>query len=177
MMARPETVKVPRLETERLMLVRPGAQHAALYERFYTDADASASYGGPVTRAQAWSRLAQDIGHWQLRGFGVWVAETKERGEGVGTCGFWQGLDWPRELTWWLSPGARGSGYATEASLAAIGHAYSGFGWPEVQTYMDDSNEAARKLVSRLGGKVIDRIGFPDGKMRDLFTIPEPGRD
>lgn len=174
-MARVETVAIPRLETERFMLVPPGAQHAALYDRFYTDAEASAFYGGPVTQAQAWSRLAQDIGHWQLRGFGVWVVETKVKGEGVGTCGFWQGLDWPRELTWWLSPQARGSGVATEASLAAIAHAYRSFGWPDVQTYMDDSNEAARKLVMRLGGSIVDRIAFPDGKMRDLFRIPEPG--
>ena len=170
-MAQVDTVEIPILESERLNLVSPGVQHAALYGRFYTDADASALYGGPLTQAQAWSRLAQDIGHWQLRGFGVWVAETKESGEGVGTCGFWQGLNWPRELTWWLSPEARGSGYATEASMAVIKRAYSG----EVQTYMDDGNEAARKLVLRLGGKSIDRIPFPDGKMRDLFTIAEPG--
>ncbi|RED16228.1 GNAT family N-acetyltransferase [Parasphingopyxis lamellibrachiae] len=155
----------------------PTARHAALYERFYTDADASAPYGGPITRAQAWSRLAQDIGHWQLRGFGVWIIETKDARAAVGTCGFWQGLDWPRELTWWLTPDARGTGYATEASRAAISHAYAGFGWSEVQTYMDDSNEAARKLVLRLGGEMVERIAFPDGKMRDLFSIPKPGKN
>lgn len=172
---RENIVEIQRLETERLALVPPAARHAALYERFYTDAGASAHYGGPITPAQAWSRLAQDIGHWQLRGFGVWVIETRKARSAVGTCGFWQGQGWPRELTWWLTPEARGTGYATEASRAAIRHAYAGFGWSGVQTYMDDGNEAARKLVMRLGGEIADRIAFPDGQMRDLFSIPDPG--
>ncbi|MGJ8535929.1 MAG: hypothetical protein ACSHW2_02130 [Parasphingopyxis sp.] len=42
---------------------------------------------------------------------------------------------------------------------------------------MDDGNEAARKLVLRLGGEQVERIAFPDGKMRDLFSIPEPGKN
>jgi RimJ/RimL family protein N-acetyltransferase len=167
---------IPDLETERLRLVPPAERHAELYDRFYTDPAASGHYGGPLTPAQAWSRLAQDIGHWQLRGFGVWVIETKAEAGPVGTCGFWQGLGWPRELTWWLLPAARGTGFATEASRAAISHAYDGFGWADVQTYMDDGNDAARKLVLRLGGTVVDRIAFPDGKRRDLFTISRPER-
>jgi RimJ/RimL family protein N-acetyltransferase len=71
-------------------------------------------------------------------------------------------------------PGARGSGIATEASRAAIHHAYTAFGWREVQTYMNDTNDAARALVQRLQGVKIGRQQFPDGLERDLYRIPPP---
>lgn len=165
---------IPSLETDRLRLVPPSADCAAAYEAFYTDASASHHYGGPLSAGQAWARLAADIGAWHLLGFGVWAVELKAERAIVGTCGFWQGKGWPRELTWWLLPAARGKGIAFEASRAAIGHAYGVFGWPEVQTYMHDDNAAARSLVVRLGGRFVARQPFPDGLQRDLFRLPAP---
>lgn len=90
----------------------------------------------------------------------------------LGVCGFWQGKGWPRELTWWLLPMARGQGIALEASRAVVNHAYECFGWPEVQTYMNDNNEAARALVARLKGQLVGRQPFPDGVERSVYRIP-----
>src|SRR5689334_21714308 len=101
---------IPTLETDRLRLVPPSAAADELYRRFYTDAEASAFYGGPLSPNAAWTRLATDIGCWHLQGFGVWVAERRSDGAQLGVCGFWQGPGWPRELTWWLQPDARGHG-------------------------------------------------------------------
>lgn len=80
-------------------------------------------------------------------------------------------MDWPRELTWWLLPEARGNGIAVEASVAAVTHAYQVFGWPEVRTYMNDDNVAARKLVERLGGVKVKRDIFPDGLARNIYRF------
>jgi RimJ/RimL family protein N-acetyltransferase len=113
------------------------------------------------------------LGHWHLQGFGVWAVQRRSEGDIVGTCGFWQGKGWPRELTWWLAPEVRGQGLAREASLGAVAHAYSSFGWPVVQTYMDDDNLAARALVQSLEGYLVGRQRFPDGVDRDLFSIPQ----
>lgn len=165
---------IPTLETARLRLVPPGLACDEPYRRFYTDADASRAYGGPLTAGAAWARLCADVGAWQLQGFGVWAVERKAQGDIVGTCGFWQGKGWPRELTWWLLPEARGQGLAQEASLAAVAHAYRVFGWPEVQTYMNDDNAAARALVAALGGQPVARQRFPDGLERQLYRIPAP---
>jgi RimJ/RimL family protein N-acetyltransferase len=165
---------IPTLETERLRLVPPGLAADALYQRFYTDADASAFYGGPLSPQAAWTRLAADIGCWHLQGFGMWVVERRSDGAQLGVCGFWQGRGWPRELTWWLLPEARGNGFAQEASRAAIAHAYRGFGWQTVETCMVDDNHAARALVLRLGAAKVERRRFPDGKERDLFRFPPP---
>lgn len=100
-----------------------------------------------MTAGAAWARLASDIGNWYLQGFGVWAVQRKIEKDIVGTCGFWQGKGWPRELSWWLLPEFRGQGLAKEASVAAVNHAYRMFGWTEVQTYMNDENHAARSYV------------------------------
>ena len=163
---------IPTLHTERFVLLPPSAACEGLYEAFYTDARASRPYGGPLTSAAAWSRLAADLGAWHLQGFGVWAIARRDTGALVGVCGFWQGKGWPRELTWWLLPGARGAGFAQEASCAAIEHAYKQFAWQAVETYMNDDNHAARTLVLRLGGVVTGRRSFPDGLERDVFRFP-----
>lgn len=167
-------MNIPTLRTDRLELIPPDRDCAELYDRFYTDAEASAAYGGPLTSAAAWTRLAADIGSWHLQGFGVWAIRRRADGELLGTAGFWQGKGWPRELTWWLLPAARGQGLAQEASLAAIAHAYDGFGWDAVETYMNDVNAPARALVLRLGGEKVARRGFPDGLERDVYRVPRP---
>jgi [ribosomal protein S5]-alanine N-acetyltransferase len=116
--------------------------------------------------------LASDIGTWASQGFGVWAIQEPESEDLVGVCGFWQGVGWLRELTWWLLPEARGRGFAMEASLAAIACAYEVWKWEVVQTYMQDENRAARELVLRLGGSKTSRQLFPDGIERDVFRLP-----
>lgn len=107
-----------------------------------------------------------------MLGFGVWAIQIKSDKSIVGTCGFWKGLDWPRELTWWVTPEARGKGIATEASEAVIRHAYSEFKWDIIETYMNDENIAARSLVEKLGGIKSRREMFPDGVNRDIYEFP-----
>lgn len=166
---------IPALFTPRLELCALSADIFPLYKAFYTDADASRFYGGPITEAAAWSRLSSDLGSWLLQGFGVWAIRRREDQRYLGVCGFWQGLGWPRELTWWLSLEARGCGYAVEASKAVLKHAYQVWHWPEVQTYMDDDNLAAQALVKRLGGLAIERKQFVDGLTRQIYHLPLPG--
>lgn len=131
-------------------------------------------YGGPINEGQTWSRLKSDLGSWYLLGFGVWVVQLKLSDTLVGTCGFWQGKDWPTELTWWILPEYRGQGFATEASKLAIAHAYNDFNWDRVETYMNDDNVAARSLVQKLGGSKTRRQEFNDGLSRDIFLLPKP---
>lgn len=165
-------MNIPILSTERLRLLPPSAQAEELYDRFYTNETASIAYGGPLTPGGAWTRLATDLGCWHLQGFGVWLLQRRADAELIGVCGFWQGKGWPREITWWLLPDARGEGLAFEASKAVVTHAYRVFNWGSVETYMNDNNEPARRLVERLGGHKIARRSFPDGLERDLYRIP-----
>ncbi|MDM4767176.1 GNAT family N-acetyltransferase [Pelomonas sp. SE-A7] len=165
---------ISTLQTPRLDLVPPDVTCDSAYLRFYTDPDASAAYGGPLSPHAVWSRLTYDLGSWHLQGFGVWALRRRSDAAIIGVCGFWQGRDWPRELTWWLLPEARGQGYALEASRAAVEHAYGELGWAAVNTYCADTNNAAIALISRLGGMKIGRQAFPDGEDRNVYQIPRP---
>ena len=129
-------------------------------------------YGGPISAGAAWARLAADLGAWYLQGFGVWAIQLRSGGQYVGTCGFWQGLGWPKELTWWVLPQYQGQGIAKEASRAVIQHAYEAEGWSVVETYMNDQNLPAKALVASLGGQLVRRQLFPDGQERNVYVLP-----
>ncbi len=166
---------IPTLETERLILREPRDEDASAYAAFYADAQASAFYGGPLLAHEAWGMLARDIGHWSLRGYGMWVVERRDTGDVIGGCGLMWPTGWPRsELTWWILPDARRQGFAKEASLAAIAFGYDTLGWDLVQTHMKDDNAAARALALSLGGEAITREAFPDGVSRDIYALPRP---
>ncbi len=168
-------MQIPTLTAERLALCPPGPMCEGAYERFFMDAQSSNGYGGaPLTASGVKARLASELDFWHLNGFGMWAIRFRDGGGIVGGCGFSQQKGWPKELTWWLLPEFRDRGIAYEASLAAIRHAYYGFRWERVETYMKDTNEAARALALRLGGIKIDRRPFPDGLIRDVFLLPPP---
>lgn len=165
---------LPELTTDRLTLCPPAARHFPAYRRFHaTSQGPSARYGGPKTEREVWNLLAADIGHWHLRGFGMWVIERRADAEVMGGCGLYHPEGWPRhELTWWLLPEMRGQGLATEASAAVIDFGYRVLGWGSVETHMRDENLPARRLAERLGGELIGRETFPDGVTRDVFRLP-----
>jgi RimJ/RimL family protein N-acetyltransferase len=164
---------IPTLQTDRLTLRAPAAEDFPVYRAFYDDEQASAFYGGPMSAPSAWRKLAGDIGHWHLRGYGMWSLVDRAGGRMIGSCGLVWPEGWPRsELTWWIIPDARRKGYALEASRAAIAWAYETLGWAQVETHMDDDNGPARGLALALGGIVIVRETFPDGLPRDVYRLP-----
>lgn len=163
---------IPTLQTPRLILRSPIATDFEVYRAFYADAEASKFYGGPLAAPQAWRKLAYDVGHWSLRGFGMWSLVEKASGRMAGGCGIVWPEGWPRhELTWWIAPAARRKGYAEEASRAVIRWAQDTLGWEVVETHMDDGNEAARRLAEKLGGVFIARERFPDGLERNVYAM------
>lgn len=165
--------QIPALQTKRLRLRAPQDSDTAAYQEFYADAEASKFYGGPKSPVDAWNKLARDLGHWGLRGYGMWVIEERESGAVIGGCGLMWPNDWPRpELTWWIAAEARQKGFAKEASRAAIDFGYDVLKWDLVQTHMNDTNLAAKALVLSLGGEVFTRETFPDGLTRDVYKLP-----
>jgi RimJ/RimL family protein N-acetyltransferase len=51
--------------------------------------------GQPMTRADAWRSLAIQIGHWQLRGFGMFAVIERATNDFVGRIGPLQPEGWP----------------------------------------------------------------------------------
>lgn len=164
---------IPQLATARLMLKAPCEGDFSAYRDFYADESASAAYGGPLNAAQSWRKLAYDLGHWHLRGYGMWSLHEQHSNRMVGGCGLVWPQGWPRsELTWWIVPSARRCGYALEASRAVIRFGYDDLHWKVVETHMADENEPARKLAEKLGGIVATRMKFPDGLERNVYALP-----
>ena len=164
----------PVLRTERLTLRAPVPGDLHAYQAFNAVSDLTVgSYRGGRTEAEVAARLQHDIDHWPAKGFGMWLLRLTGADAVLGGAGLNHPDDWPsHELTWWLMPAARGTGYATEASRAVITWAYDTLGWPVVETHMRDENAPARKLATRLGGTVVRREVFPDGVTRDVFALP-----
>ena len=43
---------------------------------------------------EAWRSMAMVVGHWSLRGFGLWAIEERESGRLAGRVGCWQPEGW-----------------------------------------------------------------------------------
>jgi RimJ/RimL family protein N-acetyltransferase len=78
--------EVPILSTERLLL-RP-FRNADLeeYARIYSDPEVIRFLGDgkPLSRVDAWRQMAVILGHWELRGYGMWAVEEKQSGALMG---------------------------------------------------------------------------------------------
>ncbi len=145
------------LRTERLLLrqFRPG------------DIDALAAmcadpevmrYLGPngeiLSREDAWRQMAMLVGHWQLRGFGMWAVEELETGLFIGRIGLHYPEGWPdRELGWALSRMFWSRGFASEAARAVAEHAFRDLGWEHLISLILPGNTRSIGLAERLGFK------------------------
>src|SRR5438094_53459 len=116
-------VQIPQLTTERLLLrdFRPedfdayaGMMAAPEVGRFLMD-------GRPLSRVEAWRQMAMFIGHWDLRGYGLWAVEERETGRFIGRIGCLEPEGFPAfEIAYTLTPSAWGHGYAREGAAAAL---------------------------------------------------------
>ena len=142
---------IPVLETKRLSLRSPKAED-------YPDFKATfASYrsrfmGGPLNGYEAWMLYAAEIGHWEIRGFGMWMIHDKGTDATLGMAGGWQPAKWPQaELAWMIWPQVAGKGYALEATHAARDYFYRQAGWENAVSYLDPKNLDSIRLAERLG--------------------------
>jgi RimJ/RimL family protein N-acetyltransferase len=107
--------------------------------------------GQPLDRAAAWRHMAMVVGHWQLRGFGLWAVEERGTGQMVGRVGCWQPEGWPGfELGWTMRRGYWRRGYATEAALVALDFAFQ-LGQRRVISLIDPNNGPSIAVARRLG--------------------------
>ena len=172
-------VEIPALETPRLRLTALTERHFDDYAAMLADPDSTrwVGDGQPLDRTNAWRSLAMLLGHWQLRGFGMWALELRETGEFIGRAGLMFPDGWPDlELGWMLKPGHRHQGYATEAGNAALDFAWKQLRAPRVISLVRIGNEASDRLAERLGGEHIENIDFY-GSNSHVFAYYPPHRE
>ena len=173
---------VPTLETERLRLRGWREEDHSPFADFCANEATARFMGGPCSREDAWRRIAIQIGHWALRGYGSWVLEEKASGDWVGYSGLWRPDGWPEpEVMWGLAADAQGRGYATEAAQRARVFAYGELGWTTAISCIDAGEFAlaARRRAPRRqtrGQHGVARIHgrhLPPPGPRDLEPKPE----
>lgn len=141
------------LETDRLRLRLWQERYFGSYAAIYADEEQARFIGGAMARPQAWRHMAALAGHWVLRGFGVWAVVEKNSKQFVGAIGLWRPEGWPElELGYWLVPGARGTGYATEAAARARDFAFENLQAETLVSYIAPENGPSKKVAERLGG-------------------------
>ena len=156
-------IDIPVIETARLRLTALGERHFENSAAMLAD-PASTRWvgdGQPLDRTNAWRSLAMLIGHWQLRGYGMWALELKDTGEFIGRAGLMQPDGWPDlELGWMLRPEFRHHGYATEAGNAILEFAWHMLNAQRVISLVRIGNDASDRVAERLGGEHIDDMDF-----------------
>lgn len=78
-----------RLETERLVLRMFREDDFEPYARIFADPEVARHLGNgqPLERWEAWRSMVFHIGHWSVRGYGLWAVEEKASGLLVGRVG------------------------------------------------------------------------------------------
>ena len=151
------------LETERLLLRMPRQEDFEIYAAYYADIETARFVGGQMSRDKAWRHFAALVGHWILRGYGIWAVEEKATRCFCGCIGLWRPEGWPElEVGYWLTPETQGKGYATEAALAARDFAYETLGANTLVSYIHPDNAASKKVAARMGAQLEDTVPILD---------------
>lgn len=146
---------IPSLDTERLLLRAFRPDDLDPFADIVADPEVikRATYDGTtMTRAQAWNWLCLMLGHWHMRGHGIWGVEEKSTGVLIGRIGL-QFLDWFEdvELVWMLARSAWGKGYASEGARAAIDFGFNELGLGRMAAVIHKDNVPSIRLAERLG--------------------------
>ena len=147
------------LWTERLHLRPLAAGDFEAHARITADAEVMRWISAaPLSRTEAWWNLARYVGHWQLRGHGMWGLVERASGELVGHAGFLEPEgDHGFELGWALARDAWGRGYALEAARSAVQHAFAALGRDRITIVIRPENERSIRIAERLGARLRER--------------------
>ncbi len=146
------------LQTDRLILRMLGEADLDAYAEMCADPEVMRYIGDgqPLARPMAWRNLAMMVGHWSLRGYGLWAVQERASGALVGRIGFWNPEGWPGfEIGWMLRRGFWGRGYATEGARAALRFAFTRLGQPQVISLIHPHNAASIRVAKRLGERLV----------------------
>ncbi len=142
------------LETRRLRLRPFRESDLDAYARICSDREVMRSIGAgnPLSREEAWRSMALILGHWQLRGYGLWAAEEKESGELIGRIGLHNPEGWPALEVGWLIERTRwGEGLAPEGATAAIQFAFDQLSVSHILSVIQPLNLASIRVAEKLG--------------------------
>ena len=115
--------------------------------------------GQPLDRVGAWRSMAMILGHWRLRGYGLFALEEKATGTLVGRAGIFEPEGWPGfELGWMLRRASWGQGYATEAARRVMRYAFTDLDRKHLISLIREANTRSIRVAERLGQTLQGRV-------------------
>ena len=162
----------PTLETPRLRLRQFREGDLDAWARITSDPEVMRYVGGsPLSREDAWRSLGYLLGHWKIRGFGLWAAEEKETGALVGRIGLYQPEGWPGlEVGWRVERARWGEGFASEGGAASLAYAFEALGAQRVISVIEPPNAASIRVAQKLGERFCERRQL-QGKQVSIYAI------
>jgi RimJ/RimL family protein N-acetyltransferase len=167
----------PVLNTERLILRMLQESDFEEYAAIHVDDEVTRFTARThLDRPAAWRHLAFIVGHWHLRGFGMWGVFERETGKLVGRVGFHQPEGWPAfELGWTMGRASWGKGYAPEAARRCLDYAFNEMGRDHVISLIDPLNANSIRVAEKLGETVEGEFTFEGHKLL-IYGIDAPKR-
>jgi RimJ/RimL family protein N-acetyltransferase len=165
---------VPRLDTERLLLRGFEERDFDSYASMVADPEVTRFLGDgrPLSRGEAWRQFAMFVGHWVLRGFGVWAVEERATGAFIGRVGCFEPEGWPGfEVSYTLARSAWSRGYAREAAAAALTYGRDVLGRSRIISIIRPANVASIRVAKALGATVDGSVDF-FGSLADIYLYP-----
>ena len=164
------------LETERLVLRMFRESDLDSYAEMCADEVVMRyiSTGKTLSRAEAWRDMSRVLGHWQLRGYGLWAAEERQSQTLVGRIGCWNPEGWPGfEVGWMLRRQYWGRGYATEGAKMALNYAFTVLKVPHVISLIYPENTPSIRVAHRLGEHLEGTLEVAEipGAQLDVYGI------
>jgi RimJ/RimL family protein N-acetyltransferase len=153
--------------TDRLLLRAFCSEDFEAYAQMMADLRVAQFLGDgqPLSRADAWRQMAMILGHWTLRGFGLWAVEERATSTLVGRIGCHEPEGWPAfEIGYVLAPRAWGNGYAREGVRAALHFARETLRRDEITSIIRPANAASIRVARACGaiaGETVDFYGAP----------------
>lgn len=163
------------LNTDRLILRQIEERDVLDIGKMNADPEVMLFIGNGTTKTEEenWRFCAVLLGHWALRGYGMYVMEEKATGEFVGLVGLHYPPSYPAaELGWRLPRHQWGKGYAQEAARVVRDHAFE-TGMPEILHLIQEKNMRSVDLAIRLGAEFSHRAKI-DGDDECIYVTRNP---
>lgn len=164
------------IETPRLLLRHWRDGDAEAFERHTNTPGVMRWLGGVRTPAFIVEVVGRLRAWGEERGFTFWAVERRSDGALLGFCGLKiaDGLNskvtGEIEVGWRFREDSWGAGYAKEAAIASIDHAFGVLGAKRVVAVTVESNAASWGLMKRLGMKRREDLDYVDPNWPDTMN-------
>lgn len=141
--------------TTRLILREPRLEDAEPLMAIFGDPEAMkyVSHGKTRDINQVRASIQKRIESLASNGFTLWTVVLADTNEVIGDCGIipidWTGPDF--ELAYRFVPSVWGNGYATEAGVAAMEHAWRASKLDTIFGVTDLDNAASQRVLTKIG--------------------------